>query len=281
MESRKVEWMRGMEYHIFLLQLCVSDVRGVDGDVDFTRYLPNSSMHVNHNKTNSFHPPLLINQNKQFAQHKTPSMNQDENGFRFHGGSNTLKSNHITRYEYPWPLHHGIQALYLQPPSNASTRPRPQGRGDFGPNGAIFLTISRATQHATSEAELVLETANDNSSTNPLGRAMARVTWYPGNTLLQSGKFKKKEGFVYVIQRTTRIPVRNIVDGDVGVRGFAREEVVYVILCSRWRGMRTGGLPGHDGWWQRLHVRIFIMRVMIARIGVHGIRWISIIYLFL
>ncbi|KAH9875199.1 hypothetical protein J1614_004689 [Plenodomus biglobosus] len=169
-------------------------------------------------------------------------------GLYLHGGASVLKPNHITRYEYPNPLHYGIEALYIQSPTDAATRSRPQGRGDFGPHGAVFLTISRSTCALSTDIELISETANDKSSTNPLGRAMARVTRYPGNTLLQSGKFKTKEGFVYVIKRTTSIPL-NGVDG----RSFAREEALYVVPCSQWRSMKPPSTPGHDSWWQRLH----------------------------
>ncbi|KAI8934658.1 hypothetical protein NX059_008349 [Plenodomus lindquistii] len=175
-------------------------------------------------------------------------MNQDPTLF-FHSGSSTLKPNHITRYEYPHPLHHGIAALYLQAPLNASTRSRPQGRGTFGPNGATFLTITRSMLHLHSATELTSQSAHDKASANPLGRAMARVTKYPGNTVLQSGKFRKRRGFVYVVKRITSIPI----EAAKGEGGYMREEAVYEIACSEWRGMRPGSVPGHDSWWQRLH----------------------------
>lgn len=164
-----------------------------------------------------------------------------------------MKPNHITRYEYPCPLHYGIQALYIQPPINAAQRSRPQGRGDFGPNGAVFLTITRSTRQASTQADfeqqLASKTQHDKSSSNALGKAMARVTRFQGNTLLQSGKFKKQQGFVYVIQRTTSIPL-----GGIGSGAFGKEEATYIIPCSQWRGLKPPSEPGHDSWWQRLHV---------------------------
>jgi hypothetical protein len=88
---------------------------------------------------------------------------------------------------------------------NPTQRSRPQGRGDFGPDGSIFLTITHSYSAAPTQPEfqmkLASETVRDKGSANPLGRAMARVTQYPGNTLLQSGKFKRREGFVYIVKR--------------------------------------------------------------------------------
>jgi hypothetical protein len=175
--------------------------------------------------------------------------------FFFRGGGTVLKPNHITRYEYPCPLHYSVPALYLQAPINAAQRSRPQGRGDFGPNGAIFLTIthahSAAPTHTEFQTELAAESVRDGESANPLGMAMARITDFPGNTLLQSGKFRKRnEGYVYVVKRTSSIPLQ----GGSEKEAFGREEEVYVIKCSEWRGLRPKSRPGHDSWWQRLWV---------------------------
>ena len=167
----------------------------------------------------------------------------------FRGGGSILKPNHITRYEYPCPLQYPVAALRLQHPINPSQRSRPQGRGDFGPSGSIFLTITHAHSAAPTQAHLTADSTHDKSSANPLGRAMARITQYPGNTLLQSGKFKKREGLVYVVKRTTNIPL-----GGEDKGKFGKEEEVYVIPCSEWRGLMPQSRPGHDSWWQRLWV---------------------------
>jgi hypothetical protein len=146
----------------------------------------------------------------------------------FRGGGTILKPNHITHYEYPCPLHYSVAALYLQAPMKAAQRSRPQGRGDFGTEDAIFLTITHAHSAAPTSAEfqtlLVEESVRDKGSANPLGRVMARITNYPGNTVLQSGKFKKRdEEFVYIVKRTSKIPLGG---SDVGRFG-EEEEVSY------------------------------------------------------
>ncbi|KAF2130744.1 hypothetical protein P153DRAFT_204239 [Dothidotthia symphoricarpi CBS 119687] len=169
----------------------------------------------------------------------------------FRGGSNVLKPNHITRYQYPHPLDHGIPALRLQLPANSAKRSRPQGHGDFGIDGATFLTITRSYREPPTEADFRswsdTETKRDAKSRNPLGRAMTRMTKYAGNTLLKSGKFAKRGGLVYVVNRVTSIPLA----GD----GFGKEEDTYNIPCDQWRGLKPLSTPGHDSWWQRLHVR--------------------------
>ncbi|KAF2829882.1 hypothetical protein CC86DRAFT_177091 [Ophiobolus disseminans] len=163
----------------------------------------------------------------------------------FRGGASILKPNHITRYSYPCTLHLFLSRLRLQTPVNASQRSRPQGRSDFGIDGSTFLTISRAYRTAPHRSALAIEREADSTSTNPLGRAMSRVTKSAGNTLLQSGKFQLRDGMTYVIKRTTTIP---LADG-----AFAREEDVYEIPCQAWRSMRPPSAPGHDSWWMRLH----------------------------
>jgi hypothetical protein len=104
-----------------------------------------------------------------------------------------------------------ISALYLLAPKNASQRSHSQGCRDFRSDGAIFLTITHAHSAAPTAADLqsllAEEIMRDRASANPLGRAMARITNYPGNTVLQSGKNRKRdEGFVYIVKRTSRIP---------------------------------------------------------------------------
>lgn len=91
-------------------------------------------------------------------------------------------------------------------------------------------------------------TARDAASANPLGRAMARVAAWAGHTLLESGKFRTREGFVYVVRRRSCV----VLAGGGG--GFAREEAEYNIPCSR-RTMKPPSEPGHDSCWQRLRVR--------------------------
>jgi hypothetical protein len=166
----------------------------------------------------------------------------------FRGGASLLKPNHVTRYEYPCLLHFPLASLRLQLPSNASKRSRPQGqsRADFGVDGTTFLTVTRAYHDAASFSHTSARgQALDMQSSNPLGRAVARVTKYPGNTLLQSGKFATPQGLVYVVKRVTSV---------AAPRGeCVREEQVYDIACTAWRGMQPPSEPGHDSWWMRLH----------------------------
>jgi hypothetical protein len=165
----------------------------------------------------------------------------------FRGGASLLKPNHITRYEYPCKLDLPLSSLRLQTPINASKRSRPQGRGDFGIDGSTFLTITRAFSDAPTKSDFdTLARENKiEKDLNALGRAMARVTKYAGNTLLQSGKFKLKDGMKFVIKRTTSIP---LTDGS-----FGREEQLYEIPCDQWRKLQPRSTPGHDSWWMRLH----------------------------
>jgi hypothetical protein len=67
---------------------------------------------------------------------------------------------------------------------------------------------------------------------------------YAGNILLQSGKFKIKEGLKYIIKRTTMIPTSD--------KFFFHDEAMYEIPCDKWRSMQPQN-PGHDHWWIRLH----------------------------
>jgi hypothetical protein len=73
---------------------------------------------------------------------------------------------------------------------------------------------------------------------------MARMIKYAGNTLLQIGKFKTKEGLKYIIKRTTMIPTSD--------KFFFHDEAIYEIPCDKWRSMQPQN-PGHDHWWIRLH----------------------------
>jgi hypothetical protein len=170
----------------------------------------------------------------------------------FRGGGSVLKPNHITRYIYPSLCGHPATSLRLQNPVDSKKRSRPQGAFSWGVDGHAFITITRsyrdeptksAFEHASTR-----DSEQDGKSANPLGRAMARVTKYAGNTLLESGKFAlgKGEPLVYVVKRTTAIVPT---DGEVG-----KEEDMYVIECGRWRGMMPMTEPGHDSWWMRLHV---------------------------
>ena len=158
----------------------------------------------------------------------------------FRSGASVLKPNHITRYEYPCPLKFPLSSLRLQSPVNASQRSRPQGRGDFGIDGSVFITITRAYRSGSDFASTsARECLEDSRCKNPLGRAMARVTKYPGNTVLQSGKFKLRNGgLAYVIKHRTSVPL--------GHGEFGREEQVYEIPCETWRNMQPPSEPGHD-----------------------------------
>jgi hypothetical protein len=166
----------------------------------------------------------------------------------FRGGASLFKPNHVTRYEYPCLLHFPLSSLRLQLPHNASKRSRPQGqsRADFGVHGTTFLTITRAYRDAADFSHKSKKGQDlDMKSPNPLGRAMARVTKYPGNTVLQSGKFATPQGLVYVVKRVTSICAPG--------GKFVHEEQVYEIPCTAWRGMQPPSEPGHDSWWMRLH----------------------------
>lgn len=169
----------------------------------------------------------------------------------FRGGASVLKPSHITRYEYTCTLHLPLSSLRLQRPVNASQCSRPQRRGDFGPDRSIFLTITRAYRDLLTKDDFVhmssQELEVDLQHKNPLGRAMTRLTKYPGNTLLQSGKFQMqmKGEMNFVIKRITSIPLSN--------GGFGKEVEVYEIPCKEWRDLRPPSSPGHDSWWLRLH----------------------------
>lgn len=107
------------------------------------------------------------------------------------------------------------------------------------------------------DAWVVGEKARDKSSANPLGRAMRRVSGYQGNTTLESGKFvlEKGQGLVYVVKRTTMVPL-----GGKDKGKFGRDEDVYTIKVGDWYNMRPPMEEGreHDSWWMRLHVRHLI-----------------------
>jgi hypothetical protein len=84
----------------------------------------------------------------------------------FRGGSNVLKPNHITRYEYPCPLHLPRSSLCLQTPTNASrrSRPRGQGRANFSTDGTMFLTITRAYRDLPCASNLAGFSAHEKNS---------------------------------------------------------------------------------------------------------------------
>lgn len=166
--------------------------------------------------------------------------------------SSLLTRNHITRYSCPCLLHLPLSQLRLQIPANASKRPRPQGqsRVDFGVDGTTFLNITSARQNSPSskanfETFLAQERMSDEKHSNPLDRALSRITQYPGNMLFSAGKFALKTGLTYIIKRTTSIPAAN--------GTLARDEGMYEIPCSVWRNMIPEGKMRHDCWWVRLH----------------------------
>lgn len=188
----------------------------------------------------------------------------------FRGGASVLKPNHITRYIYPSLCGYPKACLRLQPPANSKKRSRPQGANSWGEDGHTFLTISKALKPAPTNAQFTqwstTEVDKDLKSKNPLGRAMARVTKYAGNTVLESGKFALKKGapLVYVIKRTTMIPL-----GGSDVSKFGREEEEYRIECDKWRSMQSPTMKGHehDSWWTRLHVSNYLYRGRQAHSG--------------
>lgn len=190
------------------------------------------------------------------AHHLSPHPSSSE--FFFRGNGSFLSPNHVTRYIYPSPLNYPLSNLRLQPPANPTKRSRPLGRSSFGgPEGTVFLTITPAGRPAPTRAQfdawIAGEKARDKKSENALGRAMRRVVAYQGNTLLESGKFKlRKEGpLVYVVKRTTVVPLGGTDEGR-----YARDEDVYEIGVGEWYNLRppTAQGEGHDSWWMRLHV---------------------------
>ncbi|CAO2651123.1 Nn.00g094200.m01.CDS01 [Neocucurbitaria sp. VM-36] len=187
---------------------------------------------------------------------KPKKLNLQESELFFRGGASVLKPNHITRYIYPSLCSYPKACLRLQPPTNSNKRSRPQGANSWGEDGHTFLTITRALKAAPTKVQFTqwskVESAKDLQSKNPLGRAMARITKYAGNTVLESGKFAQKKGqpLVYVIKRTTVIPLGGSDEGK-----FGREEEEYRIECGKWRSMQPPTVKGHehDSWWTRLH----------------------------
>jgi hypothetical protein len=99
----------------------------------------------------------------------------------------------------------------------------------------------------------------DNESGNPLARAMARISLYQGNTVLESGNFqlRKEEGMVYVVKRSSVVVLGGIDKGR-----FGREEEGYVVKCGEWRGLCPPMVKGreYDCWWARLHVSVDVDR---------------------
>lgn len=166
------------------------------------------------------------------------------------GNGSVLKPNHITRYIYPallYPKH----SLLLQGPFNCSQRSRPQGSGSWD---TTFVTIDRASRPLLTQGQFAqYVTANkpsDHKSRNPLDRAMRRVTAWPGNTILECGKFELQgpPRTVFVIKRTTVLMLDS--------RSFARDEDMYEIPAHKWNRMMSErtDLNTHDYWWVRLNV---------------------------
>jgi hypothetical protein len=173
--------------------------------------------------------------------------------FFFRGGGSVLKPNYMTRYLYPSLLGYPLGCLRLELPSIPSSRSRPQGYGSWGTDGHTFLTISKSWKPALS-LQLFMkwsteELGKDEASANPLGRAMARISQYQGNTVVEAGKsqLKKGEAMCYVVVRKSAIVLE-------GGKECGSEEERYVIKCGKWRSLEPPSTPGHDSWWMRLHV---------------------------
>ncbi|KAG9185751.1 hypothetical protein G6011_07082 [Alternaria panax] len=147
--------------------------------------------------------------------------------FLFHGSGTVLKPNHITRYIYPSLCGYPPGCLRLQPPSNPSSRSRPQGSGSWGTDGHTFLSITNTRRPALDSVSFrewsARELQNDGKSGNPLARAMARISLYQGNTVLEAGKFllRQGEGMCYVVTRRSVVVLGG---GDAGEASLGREE---------------------------------------------------------
>lgn len=169
----------------------------------------------------------------------------------FRGSASVLKPHHMTRYIYPSLCGYPVSSLRLQTPVNSTQRSRPQGSLSWGTDGHTFLTITRAYLSPLSKVELEEQHREEKKGSSSLGLAMARVTKYAGNTVLESGKFSLKgyPSLVYVIKRKTSIVQAQ---GEFGI-----EEKTYIIECDKWRSLMppTEQGRGHDSWWMRLHVR--------------------------
>lgn len=184
-----------------------------------------------------------------------------------------LQPNHITKYVYPSLCGYPKECLRFQAPVNSFKRSRPIGSNSWGQDGHNFITISKSRKPPPASTNLqwdcwsVDARAKELESDNKLGMAMARVTKYVGNTLLESGKFQLKKGqsLVYVVRRTTMITLTGDMAGQ-----FGREEEVYIIPCEKWRSLMPPTHPGHehDTWWMRLHVSnadVIVLRIDLLR----------------
>lgn len=116
------------------------------------------------------------------------------------------------------------------------------------------MTVTRAPKTPPTpeqfERWILNEQANDTASANPLGRAMRRVVAYPGNTLLEIGKFElRPDQLSHVIRRTTKLAL----GGDA--RGTCAEDKdTYIIPSEKFRSMMPPAQPGYDSWWLRIYV---------------------------
>ncbi|PSN69103.1 hypothetical protein BS50DRAFT_619787 [Corynespora cassiicola Philippines] len=175
----------------------------------------------------------------------------------FYGNASIQQPNHITRYIYPALLGYPYEYMRMQRPENPENRTRPQGPGSWGEDGHTYLTISPATlpppasPSAHESVSAAAEREKDHEHANPLGRAMARVSRYIGNTLLETGKFElEKDVLFFCVRRTTVVLVRG--------GGWLKERDFYAIRATEWRSMRPPdagdgqGQARHDGWWERL-----------------------------
>jgi hypothetical protein len=180
-------------------------------------------------------------------------MPPQQSPYHFRGGDDVLKPNHITRYIYPslFDNHpsYPAYALRLQNPKNAAQRSRPQGEGSWD---TTFATITRAPKPPPTNVQfnawIVKEKKKDRACENALGRAMRRVSGWPGNTKLECGKFELKPGrFVFVLRRTTVLVLSGADQGKYG-----RDEDWYQVPAEKWRAMKTN--DEWDSWWVRLYV---------------------------
>ncbi|KAF2017309.1 hypothetical protein BU24DRAFT_490502 [Aaosphaeria arxii CBS 175.79] len=179
-------------------------------------------------------------------------MNESTKDFYFRGGGNIMEAHHMTRYVYPCLFDYHKSQLLMPAPRNASQRSRPQGRGQWD-NTFISISPVQSKQNRPPTLEKFKATLSaqtrqqDCKSRNSLGRAMARISCYEGNTTLEAGKIKLKDGPYYIIRRTTAI---RLAHGETFKA--ARETQTYHIPVNKWKDLKPNSSVKHDCWWQRL-----------------------------